>query len=348
MKRIAIGIMALCLLCCLTTAFAGTAGTSQDPLISKSYIDGTYKSSVIKSGEEAIDKGLTAAYDSSAAKITASSGTASSGYVYLAVKSTGTMTLTTGASVIVTGGSVTIGISNGAVIDVSSGTEVTSGTKLKSGVRYFCAEDTTAVLTASSASGCLVDGGYSAATGVSEAFTQYSDVSPSDWFYDAAVYAYNSKLFTDYASGAFKPSADATRAETVYALWMAVGSPKATTTATFSDLTENWYLTAVSWAVENGITNGGENNKFKPNDSLTREQLAVIMYRYTAYAGGSTSERSDLSSFTDSGKIASWASNEMSWANAVGIITGTSKTEMSPQMTASRSQVATVLMRYVK
>ncbi|MGM9521060.1 MAG: S-layer homology domain-containing protein [Oscillospiraceae bacterium] len=351
MKKFVTAGIVLALLVCLTSAYAGTAGSASDPLISRTYIDTTYNNSIITAGETAIKEGLEAAYNSAVSQL----GGGTDGGVsvaqandYLSVPSGSSVTLTTGSSIIVTGGSVSVSVSSGAVINISTAEEVPSGTVLSKNIRYFCAEDTKAVFTATEVSVCAVNGGYTPGSGVTAVFTKYTDVSATDWFYDAAVYACNSKIFRDYDSSSFRPNSASTRAETVYALWVAVGAPASSTTAAFSDLNESWYMAAVSWAVENNIINGAENNTFKPNDSLTREQLATIMYRYAQYSGENVNVTSDMSVFKDANKISSWAYDQMCWANAIGLITGTSKTEMSPQMAVTRAQLATVLMRRVE
>ena len=105
----------------------------------------------------------------------------------------------------------------------------------------------------------------------------------------------------------------------------------------------SWYEAAVNWASENGIVNGYSAEKFGPNDPITREQLAAILYRYKT--GVASSELQAISSFSDAGDISDWAADAMAWCVAEGIINGVTETTLEPQGRATRAQVATMLMR---
>ena len=109
-----------------------------------------------------------------------------------------------------------------------------------------------------------------------------------------------------------------------------------------------WYSDAVSWAAANGIVEGYGGGKFGPNDPITREQMAAILYRYCAFKAYDTSESADISRYDDAGSVSSWAREAMSWANGAGLITGMTGTTLAPRETATRAQVAMILMRFVK
>ena len=108
---------------------------------------------------------------------------------------------------------------------------------------------------------------------------------------------------------------------------------------------DSWYGTAVYWARANGIVNGVSDTAFAPNQALTREQMAAILYRYAEYKGADLSASADLSGYTDAGQIATYAQAAMAWSTSTGLITGTSDTTLSPRGTATRAQVATILQR---
>ncbi len=346
MKRLIAAAMSLGLMVSLSSALAGSAGTSSDPLITKSYAEDTYTASVMSDGRAAVDEKLRQVYYDSAEELT-SSANAVSGFRSVVVPEGETVRVGTGCSVILTYGSAELTETTGTVIKVDGAVVADSGARISANARYFCAENTQAVYTALEDSTLMVDGAYSGSEGVSDAFTLYADVAPYDWYYESAVFAYNIKLFPDYASSRFRPTDGATRAEMVYALWVAAGQPESENTVTFQDLTQDWYREAVAWSVEKGIIQGFNPQEFSPDTGLTREQLAVIMYRYTQAVGGDVSAQSELDKFTDASLISDWARDEMEWAYAVGILTGMSATEMSPQTTAQRDHTATVLMRYV-
>ena len=116
----------------------------------------------------------------------------------------------------------------------------------------------------------------------------------------------------------------------------------------FSDVPSNaYYADAVAWASENGIVTGTGSNRFSPDNPVTREQMAAILYRYAAYKKYDTSVGSTtLSGFSDASQVSAYASTAMRWALHSGLITGVSGSKLSPQGSATRAQVATILMRY--
>ena len=350
MKRAFTAVMALLLAASLGAASAG-GGTSKDPLVSQSYVDGAYTDSVLESGGTQIAEELGRIYSDAVAELKEKRGGTeyaySSGYTAFFLPAGGTVDLVFGSSVIVTGGSARISVTSGSVIDVSSGEEHTGAFTAEKNRRYFCAEDSSASLTASEKTLVTVNGSYYA-PGAEPVMTHYSDVNTAKWFYDAAKYVYDNKLYHDWADGAFRPSEDTTRAELVYALWTACGSPSPESTATFDDLEPGWYLDAASWAAENDIVRGYSGNKYMPYNSITRQEIAVIMYRYAKYMGYSTSGEADLNRYVEMGEIADWALTEMRWANAEGLITGTTNVNLAPLKTAWRSEVATIIMRYLE
>ena len=175
----------------------------------------------------------------------------------------------------------------------------------------------------------------------------FSDVTESDWFYDAVTYAYENGLMDGVGMGLFAPNSETTRAQLVTILHRLAGQPAPSGDSGFSDVeTGTWYTDAVAWAAQNGIVNGVSDTQFAPGDDITREQLAVILYRYATYQGYAVSQRADLSGFVDAGTISTYAQEALSWANATGLITGTTGTTLSPKGSATRAQVATILSRF--
>ena len=175
----------------------------------------------------------------------------------------------------------------------------------------------------------------------------FSDVTESDWFYDAVTYAYENGLMDGVGMGLFAPNSDTTRAQLVTILHRLAGQPAPSGDSGFSDVeTGTWYTDAVAWAAQNGIVNGVSDTQFAPGDDITREQLAVILYRYATYQGYDVSQRADLSGFVDAGTISTYAQEALSWANAQGLVLGFEDDSLRPQGTASRAQIAAVLMRF--
>ena len=175
----------------------------------------------------------------------------------------------------------------------------------------------------------------------------FSDVTESDWFYDAVTYAYENGLMDGVGMGLFAPNSDTTRAQLVTILHRLAGQPAPSGDSGFSDVeTGTWYTDAVAWAAQNGIVNGVSDTQFAPGDDITREQLAVILYRYATYQGYDVSQRADLSGFVDAGTISTYAQEALSWANAQGLVLGFEDDSLRPQGTATRAQIAAVLMRF--
>ena len=175
----------------------------------------------------------------------------------------------------------------------------------------------------------------------------FSDVTESDWFYDAVTYTYENGLMDGVGMGLFAPNSETTRAQLVTILHRLAGQPAPSGDSGFSDVeTGTWYTDAVAWAAQNGIVNGVSDTQFAPGDDITREQLAVILYRYATYQGYDVSQRADLSGFVDAGTISTYAQEALSWANAQGLVLGFEDDSLRPQGNASRAQIAAVLMRF--
>jgi len=144
----------------------------------------------------------------------------------------------------------------------------------------------------------------------------------------------------------FSPDGTLTRGMLVTILWRLDGSPTVSG-KTFSDVSsKQYYANAVAWASGKDIVSGYGNNKFGPDDLITREQFAAIVYRYAGMKKYDVSKTVKLNSFTDSAKVSSWASDALSWANAAGLITGTSAGKLDPKGNATRAQAAAILMRF--
>ena len=176
---------------------------------------------------------------------------------------------------------------------------------------------------------------------------QFSDVSSSDWFYSSVNNALESGWFNGLSATKFAPSASMTRAMLVQVLYRMSGAKAPANKSAFSDVSANaWYADAVAWASENGIVKGYSNGKFGADDVVTRQQMAAILYRYDTFAGNAPKSESKLGTYKDAKEVQSWAYDAMSWANAEGLINGTSASTLSPNGNASRAQVATILSRY--
>ena len=181
-----------------------------------------------------------------------------------------------------------------------------------------------------------------------EAPLPFPDVTEGDWFYDAVRCAYENSLMDGVGDNLFAPNSETTRAQLVTILYRLAGEPEPGGDSGFADVAAGtWYTDAVAWAAENGIVNGTTDTTFAPGDDITREQLAVILYRYAACQGYDVSQRADLSGFGDAESISGYAQEALSWAHAQGLVLGFEDGSLRPQGTASRAQIAAVLMRFL-
>ena len=187
----------------------------------------------------------------------------------------------------------------------------------------------------------VIDTHSHAAVDVSDLFI---DVAPNAWYKDAVQYAYAGGLMTGVSANEFAPEATTTRAMIVSILAHLEGVEQAEA-AGFADVTDEWYATAVNWAANVGVVNGYEDNTFRPNQPITREQLAVILMNYASYKGQDVSNRADHTSYTD--QPSTWAEETMQWAVAEKLITGVTNDELQPQGNATRAQVAAILQRFL-
>lgn len=174
----------------------------------------------------------------------------------------------------------------------------------------------------------------------------FTDVPKGAWYNDAVRYVYENGLMVGLAPNNFGANVTTDRGQLVTMLWRMAGEPQATNGADFSDVPSNaYYANAVAWAAENGITSGFEDGTFRPQTGLSREQMAALFMKYAEATGVDTSVRADISSYTDINPN-SWSYDALSWAKAVGLLSGVSDTTMAPQATATRAQIAAVLQRY--
>lgn len=157
-------------------------------------------------------------------------------------------------------------------------------------------------------------------------------------------------LFQGTSDNHFSPDRTMTRGMLVAVLYRLEDSPslpEENLGYPFGDVEpDNWYSNAVHWAVYNGIASGYNAGQFGPNDTITREQMAVILYRYAEHKGYDTADRAALDKFSDSEQVGSWSSDALSWANAEGLINGTDMGALAPTGSATRAQVAAILTRF--
>ncbi len=193
---------------------------------------------------------------------------------------------------------------------------------------------------------------FKALTGASECprdascpMSGYTDLDMGAWYHDGIHYCLDEGLMDGVGMGLFAPNATTSRAMIVTILWRLRGSPEAEAAEMFTDVAPgDWYADAIAWAASEGVAEGYEDGSFRPNDAITREQLAAMLWRYA----GSPGSDGALSAFVDWADTSSWAQQAMSWAVARGLITGVDSDSLSPKGQATRAQTATILMRFAQ
>ena len=177
----------------------------------------------------------------------------------------------------------------------------------------------------------------------------FADVSGSDWFYNDVRYVYEKGIMDGTGIDRFSPNAPLTRAMIVTILYRMAGSPSVSGSSDFTDVAASkWFAKAVAWAAANGIVNGYGSGLFGPNDPVTREQLAAILYRYAVYGGmTAVTLEENLGSFADTAQLSAYAIQAMNWAVGQGLING-SGSNLVPKAQATRAQVAAIIHRYLE
>ena len=178
--------------------------------------------------------------------------------------------------------------------------------------------------------------------------TGFNDVASGDWFADAVKYVVDKNMMNGTGTNTFAPKANTTRGMIVTVLYRLENEPN-TSAASFTDVAAGqYYANAVAWANANGIVSGYGNGKFGPNDKITREQLAAILYRYAQYKkyDVSVGENTNILSYEDVQSVSSYAMSAVQWACGAGVVTGKTGGKLDPKGNATRAEVAAMLMRF--
>ena len=173
----------------------------------------------------------------------------------------------------------------------------------------------------------------------------FSDVKESDWYYGAVEYAVQAGLMKGASGDVFLPGDTVTRGMTVTVLYRMEGSPAVGGGVPFPDVAAGeWYSDAVAWAKSTGVATGYGTGTFGPNDAMTREQLAVFLWRYAKYKGTEIAN-GVLGGYCDAGTVSTWALEGMTHAVGAGLIAGKDGNRLDPDGIATRAELATILQR---
>lgn len=176
----------------------------------------------------------------------------------------------------------------------------------------------------------------------------FADVAKGSWYYEGVRYAYENGLMSGTGEGTFSPDLPTSRGMLVTILYRLAGSPAAGS-ASFTDVAKGqWYADGVAWASANGVVSGYPDGSFRPNDTISREQMAAILYQYARIQGKLDDSRADLSSFADLDSLSAYAKEPMSWAVAQGLFSGVSADTLAPGGSTTRAQAAVILTAFSK
>lgn len=177
----------------------------------------------------------------------------------------------------------------------------------------------------------------------------FTDVKESDWFYKGVAYVVDKDIMSGVSENEFAPSGKLTRAMLVQMLYNMESRPACDAENAFMDVpVGQWYTDAVIWANDAKIVSGMGEGLFAPNMEITREQMVVMLYNYAKYKGYDVTASADLSTFADNASVSAWAQPAMQWAVAEGYISGMGDSQLAPQGTATRAEIASVIMRFME
>lgn len=179
-----------------------------------------------------------------------------------------------------------------------------------------------------------------------ESLLPFGDVSEKAWYYSAIEYVYEHGLMAGTSATTFEPNATLSRAMVAQILYNLEGQPTVEGESAFTDTNTHWAATAITWAQKTGVVSGYENNTFRPNKAVTREELAQMLYNYAKYKEYNLTAKGDLTVFPDGSKVSSWAETAMAWANGNRLINGFEDNTLRPDGDSTRAQAASILMNF--
>ena len=339
-------------------AALASPGTAEDPFVTLSYLTQTYYPELERAMLEQAQAGtadmekaaldrlaeLSAGYLADAKQ---DKGLYSDVFLSLTLARDEVLTLSAGSSLQFEAGVVSLAFSSGRLIDVTTGTTVDGSGTLTAGHHYVAAENTACTVTARSDAVYLSVCGYYDLVRTGISYTPFVDIVAPAWYAESVLYAYEEGLVNGMTATTFAPTTEMNRAMLATLLSRAAGVQGTPADAGFTDVSSgDWYANGINWAYSANIVSGYPDGSFKPLDILTREQLAVFLYRYAAnYLGVAAPSSGDLTRFPDADKVSGYAADALSWAVGAGLVNGKDG-KLAPQDKTNRAEVATILYRF--
>ena len=171
----------------------------------------------------------------------------------------------------------------------------------------------------------------------------------SDWFYNAVADVASKGIVAGISDTSYEPNGTLTRAMFVTMLHRYAGEPVVNFAMSYTDIGENWYTEAVRWASSTGVVKGFDNNSFRPDDSITREQAAAMLQRYAEFAKESNPlwNETNILSYDDFDTISEWAIPAVQWAAGAGVMKGRTDSTINPSENITRAEIAQMLVNYM-
>lgn len=335
-KRLISLLLTLVLLGSLVPALAADAGSRQDPLLSRSYVD-SWSTAVLSHAEATARSAAQAALDKALQTHDAALHSTAARSRICTLYAGNTVALKTGDCFTVLSGNAGVTISAGALIDATDGAKAVSGA-LRTAHRYIACEDLQATITCEQTVSLLLS--------ASASVTRFVDVPANAWYADSVEYAAVNGLMSGVGGQRFAPNDTLTRAMFVTVLGQLAQINEADyTTVSFSDVTPgSWYAPFVAWAAQQDIVSGTGNGRFEPGAPITREQMAAIIARYVQSTGKALPTIADPVVFKDKDAVSAWARDGVELMRTTGIISGDDRGYFNPLGLATRAQAATVFM----
>ncbi len=343
-----------------TTAALAAGGSADNPLISLNYLQKTFLPGLTSQVDGQIQKSLSQGYESAEQKLVEKTNAyrkelsgaeegelISSHFLYRTYYRGDQITLSAGSSIVLLAGTATATASGSELVDLTDGTSATT-MSLTPTHRYLAGENGEVTVTILSDAANISQAGIINAKLSDEEVTPFTDLVNTDWYYEYAAYAYDRGLFKGVTDSTFDPKGAVTRGMLTTVLYRQAGQPGYDPGEEKMDdvATGAWYERSVAWAASLGIVDGMGDGTFQPNQNVTREQVAVMVYRYTKNSlGWDVSEKGSLTKFSDRKKVSDWATEGLTWAVGAGILNGKDDGTLDPQGTATRAEIAAIMQR---
>ena len=353
MKRAVIALLLVLVLAGGVVALAA-AGDPNDPLVSLSYLLGSFRDSLLGRAETATETALQPVLEAAEARAESLEAVSLPGgsareLSSLTLQRSARLDLAPLCGFVPTAGSARVSIAYGELLDLSAGTTVANGSVLALNHRYLAAENASVTLKAEGGvlSG-LLEGDYSVREPEALTIDELFPDLKGHWSSGYVNTLYRRGIVNGVADGVFSPNGTVTRAMVVTILGRADGADTSGAASAFSDVSASaWYGPYVAWAESCGVVQGYGDGTFRPNDPVTREQLALIFRRYAAWKGLALPE-TEAEPFADAASVSSWAREAVDYVQRTGLMNGKTNGCFDPKGTATRAEICTVTARFLE